>query len=139
MTLSIGITGTRRGLINPQRAGLVGLIRESAMSEFHHGDCIGVDAEAHDLVRQLQPDVHIIVHPPMNPKNRAFKQGLILPEKDYFIRNIDIIKSCDILLACPKMLSEEQRSGTWHAIRYAAKIKRRTIIVWPTGKIEDRR
>ena len=88
------------------------------IQECHHGDCVGADADFHTICEEL--NIPIYIHPPANPANRAFcRSPHIFPEFEYLVRNCHIVDSCDVLLAAPKSLSEERRSGTWHAIRYA--------------------
>jgi hypothetical protein len=136
MNLSVGISGTRRGMIDPQKRAFRETLLSVGLTELHHGDCIGVDAEAHHECRALLSHAKIVVHPPKNPKNRAWCKGdVVLPEKDYFQRNIDIVTASTLLIACPKMMSEEYRgSGTWHAIRTARRLNVKTLIIWPTGQ-----
>lgn len=99
---------------------------------FHHGDCIGADSEAHDLVRTYFKKTKIVIHPPSDEKERAFKEGdrSFLPI-DYLTRNKDIVDMCDTLIAAPETKDEVQRSGTWSTIRYAWKKNKRCIILIP--------
>jgi len=55
--------------------------------------------------------------------------------KPPLVRNRDIVDECDLLVACPGSDHEELRSGTWACIRYARKVKRKTIIIWPDGTL----
>ena len=133
----LGITGTREGATHQQIDAFKKLILYTYLvTEFHHGDCVGVDAEGHDFARGL---FDIIIHPPENPKYRAFCQGAceIRPEKEYKARNCDIVDECDLLIGMPKEEFEIVRSGTWHALRYARKMKKPCIIIWPSGKIAE--
>lgn len=118
---SIGFTGTRSGLTDKQKETLLielKKLQEAGYRKFHHGDCIGADAEAHDIAESLGYD--IIIHPPINPTARAFKKGKItLENKDYLIRNHDIVDQTSYLLVCPKEDNEQLRSGTWATYRYA--------------------
>ena len=71
--LILGITGTRLGLSGPQRATLEKILlfyREKGGDEFHQGDCLGVDAEAATLAREL--GYTIVSHPPDRPKTPSF-------------------------------------------------------------------
>ncbi len=143
MISCVGFTGTRRGMIQPQRASMRQVLTEFPTQTFRHGDCVGADAQAqaqaHDMMRELFPLTSIAVHPPKIAVNRAFKQGNIIHEpKDYLERNKDIIDQSEMLIAAPKGMSEDFRgSGTWHAIRYARSLKRLVIIVWPIGRVES--
>lgn len=85
---------------------------------FHHGDCLGADAQAHGVAREL--GFWIVVHPPEEPRGRAFCDGdVILPEKPFLVRNRDIVDASHLVLAAPKTAEEVLRSGTWATIRYA--------------------
>lgn len=103
-------------------------------TEAHHGDCLGADAEFHDIVRE-KTSATIIVHPPTNPKNRAFKQGdFIMKEKPFMVRDDDIIEESALMLATPFQFEEQGRgSGTWATIRHTRKARKPLIIIWPDG------
>lgn len=62
---TIGFTGTRKGMSSPQEDTLCNLL--SLLSGFiavaHHGDCLGADAEFHELCRETGLKIH--VHPPL--------------------------------------------------------------------------
>ena len=99
--LVLGFTGTRYGLTDAQGLRLYDSLLALKRKEniFRHGDCIGADAQAHDLASEL--GFHIIIHPG-NKGNRAYKKGHeILEPRVYLLRNMDIVDSCDILVACP--------------------------------------
>ena len=89
---------------------------------FHHGDCKGMDAYAHDLAVKI--GYKIVLHPPSNNKARAYcKADISVQPKDYIKRNHDIVQSSSTLIAIPKNpLKEERRSGTWATIRYAKRV-----------------
>lgn len=126
--MKIGFTGSRWGMSNQQKYTLEDLLRAIKPEEFHHGDCVGADAEAHRIALML--NIPVIIHPPGNPTNRAFCDGgTVLPTAPYNTRNHGIVDDTDILIAAPQ--SEEQviRSGTWATIRYATKINRRVEII----------
>jgi hypothetical protein len=132
----IGITGTKKGATGLQLNALEYLINKLEAVSGHHGDCIGVDAQAHELMRKL--DLYIVVHPPISPKARAFCEGdKILPVKDYLARNRDIVNVVDTLIGVPETKGEQLRSGTWMTIRYARKRRVRTILIYPDGQVEE--
>ncbi|MFI5222689.1 MAG: hypothetical protein ACHQX3_00340 [Nitrospirales bacterium] len=107
----------------------------SDMTEFHHGDCIGADAQAHELLRSLL-DIRIIGHPPTDASKRAFTDcDELRKERPYLDRNRDIVNDIDILIVVPKTHHEERRSGTWATYRYAKSIRREMLVVWPDGSI----
>ena len=120
--MKIGFTGTREGMSQHQKEQFVLKLQELGPTEFHHGDCIGADAEAHDIVREFFPDVKIIVYPPVSNYHRAFKQGdeTKIPET-YITRDYKIVDAVECLIGTPKTNNEVVRSGTWTTIRYARK------------------
>lgn len=99
--------------------------------EFHHGDCIGSDAQAHEIAQAF--GCKIVIHPPINPSKRAFCKGeiTILEPRQYLDRNHDIVDACETLIATPKTSEEELRSGTWATIRYARKTGKNVIVLHP--------
>lgn len=126
----IGFTGTQAGMSERQRSILTAMLTHWAPNvEFHHGDCIGADAEAAKIAYNL--GCKVVSHPPKNPSKRAFVfSHLSWPEKEYIQRNHDIVDETELLIATPKTSDEELRSGTWATIRYSKKVsKQRTIIV----------
>jgi hypothetical protein len=141
----VGVTASRgqRPPIQLQvaEAILIGL----SPAEFHHGDCIGGDRQLHDLVVRHRREglyrCHIVIHPPVNPKARAFCQpdpewhDLLLPEKPYFPRNMDIVDASNPLLALPKG-PKAPHSGTWGTVEYALRKRSAlTILVMPDGSV----
>ena len=71
----VGFTGTRNGMTGQQNEAIRKWIAKNKPSEFHHGDCVGADAEAHDLFEGAGAEIYI--HPPIKRENRAFKNGYI--------------------------------------------------------------
>ena len=137
--MNIGFTGTREGMTWKQGLKVKDFIYDYLDSgdEFHHGDCVGADEEAHDIAWQHSAAI-IIVHPPADSRLRAWCDGNIeLPTKDYLPRNKDIVGACDYLLAAPHR-GEPDGSGTWHTIRYAEKIGKPVTIVYADGTVERR-
>src|SRR4030042_6607290 len=111
MNCKVGFTGTQEGMSEFQKKSLFRFFSENVCEEFHHGDCVGADSDAHDIARALGLAIHI--HPPYNPaKRKRCVGGIIYPEKPYLGRNHDIVDACDVLIAAPKG-GEVLRSGTW--------------------------
>lgn len=108
--MKIGFTGTQEGMAPEQLDKLHDLLAHvftAAVSEFHHGDCIGADAEAHEIALSLGYD--IVIHPPTNENKRAFCDTYkkIYEPKPYLDRNHNIVDSCDVLIVAPKTNIEE--------------------------------
>ena len=119
--MKIGFTGSREGMSQNQKEQFVLLMYHLKPTEFHHGDCEGADAQAHDIVREFFPHVKITVHPPISNYLRAFKKGdTMMPLDNYIPRDERIVDSTDYLIGAPKVTDhEERRSGSWYTIRYA--------------------
>ena len=130
--VKIGFTGSRTGMTIQARKTFEEFLKTITIDEFHHGDCIGCDAEAHEIVSSK--GITTIIHPPTNSKARAFCLGnSILPAKEYLKRNQDIVNCTDVLIAFTPTKEEIVRSGTWSTIRYAKKQKKHIIIFHPDG------
>jgi len=53
--------------------------------------------------------------------------------KEPLARNRDIVNMSDILIAAPGEKAEVLRSGTWATIRYARKMSRKLLVIYPKG------
>ncbi len=130
----IGFTGTQRGMTPKQKDRFYDKIVELDATEFHHGDCIGADEEADNIVRTIG-GIRIVIHPPDNDAKRAFcnARGLsmVCEPKPYLERNHDIVDACETMIATPGETTEQLRSGTWATIRYAKKKQKPGIILVP--------
>lgn len=120
--MKIGFTGTQRGMTAKQSAEFREFCRKhrKLITEFHHGDCVGADAEAHDIVAQ-EIGVDIIwIHPGTNWTKRAHKDSPhVSAPAPNLERNRWIVTRTDALVACPGEAEEVLRSGTWMTIREA--------------------
>ncbi len=126
--MRVGFTGTQIGMSKKQKDKLYAYLFDSKPTEFHHGDCIGADAEATDLAIQLGISIHS--HPCTITNKRAFKTYTVeYPEKNPLNRNKDIVNMSDILIVAPKSNTEELRSGTWSTKRFAERFKKPFIIL----------
>ena len=64
----------------------------------HHGDAIGADAEVHDIAVEL--GCEIVIHPPTNETQRAFKSATeIRAPKPYLDRNKEIVCATSLQIA----------------------------------------
>ena len=137
---TLGFTGTREGLTEAQYLKLRSEITRRNLSPgsiFRHGDCIGADSDAHDVVRTCS-HARIIGHPPLESRLRAYRQcDHLMPERPYLDRNKDIVNMSDEMIACPDG-PERQRSGTWSTVRYAVRQHKPVTIIYPDGSMEYR-
>jgi hypothetical protein len=135
--VKVGFTGSRDGMSQFQKEQLVVLLSQMEFVEFHHGDCKGADAEAHDIVREFFPHVRIHVHPPKIEFMRAFKEGDVMYEPDeYLPRDERIVNITDLLIGAPKNTDfEEKRSGSWYTIRYARRKQKAHHVLSRSSKV----
>lgn len=137
--IHVGFTGTRDGLTFYQRDQLREMLRFMRVAApahdiaLHHGDCTGADAQVAAFAQDL--GYKLISHPPDNPRHRAnhFAHE-VRPEKPYLERNKDIVRETSALVAAPKGIDEQVRSGTWSTVRYATKLGKQIYIVYPDGQ-----
>lgn len=148
--MRIGFTGTRHGMTIDQWAKVGNLLADNFVrnmtNEWHDGDCLGADAQAHGSVEQVQkmfPEFNIITHghPCNKPNWRAYKEFDILHEiRPPLVRNRVIVESSELMIAAPQEYDEQHRgSGTWATIRYAERQKKNLIIVWPDGSVSEKK
>jgi len=133
---AIGFTGTRTGMTPQQMIAVELILRCSPHKFFHHGDCIGADAEAHRIAEKYHKAT--VIHPPDNNAYRAYcsvTMGHVEMPADFISRNHAIVDACILLIACPGSMTEHKRSGTWATVRYARKIGRTMVIILPDGSI----
>lgn len=133
--MKIGFTGTRDGMTREQVSALNALLPiADPSSEFHHGDCLGADAEAHDIATGC--GCRTVSHPPIKDALRAFKKADEYRDpKSYFARNRDIVEETDYLIAAPKEFAEQVKGGTWYTVRFARENDKRVLIIRPDGAI----
>jgi hypothetical protein len=137
--MKVGFTGTRKGMTDAQKDAVEKLMEGSYLTsgdwEFHHGDCVGADADAHDIARGC--GAYIVVHPGPNDSQRA---GCKADEEcrrgvSFFARNRDIVNDTDLIIATPRLMQLEEQGGTSYTVRYARKVGKTVYIVWPDGSV----
>lgn len=138
--MRIGFTGTQNGMTLSQLKMLQPILIKlkthlntfNSEDEFHHGDCIGSDAQAHDIAEIQQ--YKIVIHAPNNPTKRAWKYSEHNRRPyPYLVRNHHIVLETEYMIAAPAQLEEQVRSGTWATIRYARKLLKPIWILFPDG------
>ena len=131
----VGFTGTKQGMTRKQRAVLEEWLAARSGGVFLHGDCVGADAQAHKIAARC--GFAITIYPPEKNKHRAFCRGAFetLPPMEYLVRDRLIAANCDHLVAAPRTMAEEVRSGTWYTVRYARRLRKPVTIIWPNGSV----
>lgn len=150
--MTLTFTGTRAGMTDAQRIGAARFVRETKPREAHHGCCRGADRDFHPIAFTAHPQVRLHLHPVDDGQKdwalRAMEGGFpghtTLHKRVYggahphLNRNVVMVDNADLVLATPRLMYEEQRSGTWHAIRYAGRQHKKVHIIWPDGTLEVR-
>lgn len=130
--MKIGVTGTRSGMNETQFHELqiyLGQL-DPAVTELHHGDCVGVDAEVATLAKAL--GMKIVCHPPEKTDLRAwFDSDETRTPLSYFARNRNIVDETDQLLVVPYQDTWQPNGGTWYTHDYAKKKGKNTIVFLP--------
>lgn len=136
--VKVGFTGTQGGMRGVQKFVVENnLLRFwTPDSWFHHGVCIGADEEAATTAKDLGYKLH--GHPPINTsKMSTILSDVSSPPGEYLDRNRDIVDECDLLVAAPATMRAVVRSGTWFTWRYAVKLRRPRILVYPDGSFRE--
>lgn len=135
--IKIGVTGTRLGMTVVQQVRGLELLTAitkqiEVCPELHHGDCVGADEQLHDMAESLR--YWTVAHPPTVERYRSHRiADVIRAPKPYLVRNEDIVDETELLLAFPAGTKGSASGGTWYTVRYARKVGRRLVIVWPDG------
>ena len=134
--VNVGVTGTRYGMNDRQKIRFRSLMLHLCPLALNHGDCVGVDSEVHEIAVGMGIDVYL--HPPINPKLRAFCQGYMSSEepKEYFERNRCIVSSSGVIIGVPSTDYDTGRGGTWYTINYALSKGLPVAIVYPDIKTQ---
>ena len=132
----VGFTGTQTGMTDAQWIAVRALLSQLRTTEVHHGDCVGADAEFHEIARAY--GLRIVIHPPSTAEKRAFCFGNeVRQPAPYLLRDADIVEETDCLIGVPASFKEVVRSGTWFTIRRARRAGKKVYIVYPDGKVVE--
>jgi len=137
MEKHIGVTGTRFGMTEAQKARLLEVLRLDDFTHWHHGKCVGVDVETHGFMVEWFPEVHIVIHPPQKTEHEGvalLREGDEIRErKSHFARNRDIVDETGGLIVIPYQMEWQPKGGTWYTHDYAIKQKKPVVVIWPDG------
>lgn len=137
--MKIGFTGTREGMTTTQWEKFEHLVTQWHFTEFHDGDCLGADTQAHATVRRiLIPQIEMHGHPCNIHRWRAHNEyDVMYPVEAPLVRNRHIVAAVDLMFAAPKEFEMVMRgSGTWATIRYAMTRGVPLIVIFPDGTVE---
>jgi hypothetical protein len=134
------VTGPRLGTTPDALITAAQFFRTGDIEVLHDGDALGVDSQIYHIAKAF--GVHVILHPPKNPKWRAFlgdNSDEILEEKAYGARDRDMILSSEVLLTLPDCYEPKPHSGTWLTIGFAREVQMPIVFIWNNGqyKIEQ--
>lgn len=128
--MKIGVTGTREGATEYQLTEIRNVLAELKGTEFHHGDCNGVDVQAASIAREL--GYKIVCYPPKSTEEQGFFGGdVVHAPAGYLERDRAIVDACDVLLVVPLQMEWQPKGGTWYTHDYAVKKKKPYTVIWP--------
>jgi hypothetical protein len=127
--MKVGFTGSRKGMTESQRDQLIAWLDEFWPTEFHHGCCIGSDAEAHGIATIMS--IRTVGHPPTETKYLGAWESCD-ERRDpfpYLVRNRHIVNETELLIATPCDPRGTPHSGTWYTVEFAESVGRKVIIL----------
>jgi hypothetical protein len=129
-----GFTGTRWGMTTGQKLAVAKIIIGLSITEVHHGDCVGADADMHGIALSRH-GLRIVIHPPVKADLRAFcdpgEGGNTRAPYGYLVRDRHIVDETDILIATSHAFVEE-KGGTFYTMNYARLPNVNHIVYWVT-------
>lgn len=142
---TLAFTGTRAGLTPEQTQVLYEIFENAKKTGYNtllNGCAVGADQDVVVILNTLN-GFHLIGYP-SNLIQQQSKYALDCCELAYkpadpLKRNHKMVDAADYLIAAPKQYTEPGATrcgGTWATIRYARKMKKTVIIVWPNGIIK---
>lgn len=144
MKLILGVTGTREGMSKVQKENIEAYIEKLLFQQewseriLHQGQCIGVDVELAKLLKNKY-GFKIISHPPVKKDLLGIcENDEVKTPKSYFVRNRNIVNSCDLLIVVPKENKHKTFGGTWYTHDFAVSELKPLCVFYPNGKIEEK-
>jgi hypothetical protein len=134
--MKVGVTGTREGATKYQLREMRLLLGALKGTEFHHGDCNGVDVQAAAIAREL--GYKIVCYPPKSTEEQGYFGGdIVHAPAGYLERDRAIVDACDVLVVLPLQMEWQPKGGTWYTHDYAVKTKKPFTIIFPKDPNED--
>lgn len=137
--IHIGFTGTQSGMTEIQKERLWLLVSHRQFY-FHHGDCIGADAEADGIVRRASGLYGVVMHPCDVEEKRAhcaprYPHDVVREVKKPLVRDDDIVTESAMLIGASKTEGPVLRSGTWATIRRGIDAGKPVCVIYPSGAL----
>ena len=129
--MRVGFTGSQSGMTPAQKDWLRGFL--DAGDDGGHGDCVGSDADFHEIAAFL--GMRLYIFPTWDGPRRAHcvaPAAMIAAPKDPLKRNADIVRWSQCMIATPSG-PEVLRSGTWATVRRSLAVGRDIFIIMPDG------
>jgi hypothetical protein len=137
---SVSVTGTRSGMTKQQKDRLKLLIGQLQPTTLMHGDCVGADADAHEIARAAGLTVEIFpcdLHTQRARCDVITGPTTIHPIAKPLARNNAMVARADLTIAFPRSKKEQLRgSGTWQTVRRCRLARKRFLVVYPDGDVE---
>lgn len=120
-----------------QKVAVTHVLRLRTPLRVHHGACEGADRDFSTLCRQFP--IGQTFWPGSQEQwdwaKFAQSEGDAVEDiRPVLQRNSYIVKSSSALLVTPRRSYEVRRSGTWATVRYARKLGRPILVIWPDGR-----
>ena len=138
--MTVGFTGTRKGMTHAQKSQLcviLSILANHTANVFHQGGADGADLQAVELARHFKFDV--TWHPADGHRGDAVLRAngtvdIVHDELPPLVRNYNIVRACDLLVAAPETDKEVLRSGTWATVR-AARQMGKPVVMLSRGEV----
>lgn len=129
---SVGFLGTAKGMTDGQKDRLRMALGRSLPTNFHHGDSLGAEEEAHAVARSF--GMHIVAHPSFLSELRAYcPADEVRPLRSARDRKLELMRAVDTLLVAPATAVEKPDSASWDAVRMARRLGVKLWLLLPDG------
>ncbi len=156
-TIHVGFTGTQDGMTDQQVYAVEAFLDQVSIQykmEGYHGDCVGSDEMFDGLMRLCDGFVRMHILPANIAGKRAYcpsakllrhdgtpmgfraEKDVVYPEQDPLLRNENIVRKIEILIATPREKQMVTRSGTWTTVRYAMERRIPVLVFLPDGQVQ---
>jgi len=142
--LTIGFTGTRKGMSHEQLSNTIAVLRAclvscDAMKVYGlHGDCVGADAQFDAICRGLGLTTNCMPCTFESMRAHCPAEQISEPVAP-MARNRAIVATADLIIACPPNKERIKKgSGTWATIGFAEKAGKDVHIIFPDGEVSLR-